>query len=158
MSQRVFVVVAGFLIPGGTTHMKVISRDEKNGSSRKPTSLARRGSARRRSRSRAPRDAFVTTSSGLGEEETNLGSLLKRALASEQAASSPKITASSESEQEPQHCADCWHATTFNDKRGNTMTRCEKNLWVRPVYSYDELNRDRVRRWHVVCPEYDDSD
>ena len=131
--------------------------DEKNGSSRKTASSARRRSARRRSRARAPRDAFVPASSGLGEEETNLGSLLKRALASEQAASSRKAAASSESEQE-QHCADCWHAVTFTDERGNTMVRCEKNLWVRPVYSYKELNRDRVRRWHAVCPEYDDGD
>ena len=120
--------------------------------------MARRRSARRRSRSRAPRDAFVSASSGLGEEETNLGSLLKRVLAGEQDDSSRKTAASSESEQEAQHCADCWHAVTFTDERGSTMARCEKNLWVRSVYSYEELNRDRVRRWHAVCPEYDDSD
>jgi hypothetical protein len=79
-------------------------------------------------------------------------------LAGEKDDSSRDTASSSESEQEPQHCGDCWHAITFTDERGNTMARCEMNLWVRPVYTHDELNRDRVRRWHAVCPEYDDSD
>lgn len=120
--------------------------------------MARRRTARRGSRPRAARGAFVTASSSRGDDETNLGSLLKRALAGETDESSRDGDSTATAEQETQHCADCWNAVTFTDERDSTMARCEKNLWVRSVYTHEELNLDKVRRWHAVCPEYDDSE
>jgi hypothetical protein len=96
-----------------------------------------------------------------------LGALLKQALASDastggSAAAMPPVTdappAPPGSQPAVQHCADCWYAVTFTGEKDQLMARCEKNLWMRPVYTHDDLNQDKVRRWHAVCPEYDDSE
>jgi hypothetical protein len=55
-------------------------------------------------------------------------------------------------------CADCWNCIIFRDENGHLMGRCKKNLWLKPTYSYEDINNDRVRRWHADCPEYDDSE
>ena len=120
--------------------------------------MARRKAAQRKSRSKGAGDPFVSTSNNRSEDETNLGSLLKRALAGETQDSSRNTGPTRESDQDAQHCADCWNAVTFTDDRGGPSARCEKSLWVKPVYTHEELNQDKVRRWHAVCPEYDDSD
>ena len=55
-------------------------------------------------------------------------------------------------------CANCWNAITFKDDRGRHMARCAKDLWVKPAFSVDELNNNKIRRWFGDCPEYDDSE
>jgi hypothetical protein len=95
--------------------------------------------------------------------QTNLGLLLQRALQQAQQRTEPEETAAAEAEEsreqrELQLCANCWNAQTFKDASGRLMARCAKDLWVKPVYTYEELNSNKVRRWYATCPEYDDSE
>ncbi len=96
--------------------------------------------------------------------QTNLGLLLQRALQQAQQRAEPE-EASAAAEAEPareqrelQLCANCWNAQTFKDASGRLMARCAKDLWVKPVFTYEELNSNKIRRWYASCPEYDDSD
>lgn len=103
-------------------------------------------------------------------DETNLGALLKAALAAQQVPAivqepekAEKVGLRNEEtrpqeERKLQRCADCWNAIVFKDERGRLMARCAKNLWMRPSYTYEDLNTDKVRRWHADCPEFDDSE
>jgi len=59
---------------------------------------------------------------------------------------------------ETQLCANCWNATTYKDNSGKMMARCAKDLWVKPTFTLDDLNGNRIRRWYANCPEYDDSE
>jgi hypothetical protein len=59
---------------------------------------------------------------------------------------------------ETQLCANCWNATTYKDSSGKMMARCAKDLWVKPSFTLDDLNGNRIRRWYASCPEYDDSE
>lgn len=94
--------------------------------------------------------------------QTNLGQLLARALAAQQTAEAPEQEKPAEPAEEPgkdtRLCADCWNALTFKDASGRQMARCAKDLWLKPAYSYEDLNNNRVRRWHAECPEYDDTE
>ena len=47
---------------------------------------------------------------------------------------------------------------TFKDDRGATMARCGQDLWVRPAFTLEDLNANRIRRWYADCPRYDDSE
>jgi hypothetical protein len=109
--------------------------------------------------------------SGPGDDspaQTNLGLLLQRALAAQQTAQQtsevPEQEQPSSQDEESgvgagtKLCANCWHAKVFKAPDGRQMARCEKNLWVRPFYTYEDLNANRVRRWYADCPEYDDSE
>lgn len=110
----------------------------------------------------------VHPSSGADDDvpaQTNLGVLLQRALAAQQTAQAaeapaqePDVEEREEAGKDTKFCADCWNALTFKDQSGRQMARCGKDLWVRPAYTYDELNAHKVRRWFVDCPEYDDSE
>ncbi len=98
--------------------------------------------------------------------QTNLGLLLQRALqAAQQTAQEERETVKekkareeAEAGRETQLCANCWHAVTFKDEQGRLMARCAKDLWVKPFYTVEELNANKVRRWYAVCPEYDDTE
>ena len=83
--------------------------------------------------------------------------------AAQQSAEPAEETAEAEQQeaielQDTQLCANCWNAATFKDERGRTMARCAKDLWVRPAFSVEDLNGNKVRRWYANCPEYDDSE
>lgn len=122
--------------------------------------------------SRPPRRSsggFHSGSTGPADDspaQTNLGLLLQRALeaAQHQQEEKPAETeagAEDEEKEAARHtklCADCWNALTFKDTDGRQLARCGKDLWVRPAYTYEELNNNRIRRWYGDCPEYDDSE
>jgi hypothetical protein len=88
--------------------------------------------------------------------------LLQRAL--KEQASEAQEPVPVEQEEEPQPapgiklCANCWNAITFKDERARHMARCAKDLWVKPAFTYEELNSNKVRRWYADCPAYDDSE
>ena len=118
---------------------------------------------------RAPRDGprapGSTASPGASDDapaQTNLGLLLQRALEAQQSAqaAAPEEPAVAEEAQSAgtKLCANCWNALTFKDESGRQMARCAKNLWVKPAFTYEELNSHKVRRWYADCPEYDDSE
>jgi hypothetical protein len=97
-----------------------------------------------------------------GPAQTNLGLLLQRALQQQAQQSEQPAVAEDEVEDavldtEMKPCANCWNALTFKDERG-TMTRCAQDLWVRPAFTLDDLNANRIRRWYADCPRYDDSE
>jgi hypothetical protein len=87
---------------------------------------------------------------------------LQRALEAQQSAqaAAPEEPAVAEEAQSAgtKLCANCWNALTFKDESGRQMARCAKNLWVKPAFTYEELNSHKVRRWYADCPEYDDSE
>ena len=97
---------------------------------------------------------------------TNLGALLQQALAAQQTAQQPaeapaqEAPADAEAEESPRDglCADCWNALTFKD---NERTAAGP-LWQGPVgqdlIQLRQLNNNKIRRWYVSCPEYDDSE
>jgi hypothetical protein len=97
---------------------------------------------------------------------TNLGALLQQALAAQQTAQQPAEApaeeapeaAEAEGSRKSGLCADCWNALTFKDGEGRQLARCGKDLWVKTSFSYDDLNNNKIRRWYVSCPEYDDSE
>lgn len=102
---------------------------------------------------------------GAGDDtpaQTNLGLLLQRALAAQQTTEAPEqeqpVLPAEEPGKGTKLCADCWNALTFKDDAGRQMARCALDLWVKPAYSYEDLNNHRVRRWHADCPAYDDSE
>ncbi|MGH2370889.1 MAG: hypothetical protein ACRDI2_22150, partial [Chloroflexota bacterium] len=70
----------------------------------------------------------------------------------------PDEPVETEAGQGTQFCADCWNALTFKDADGRQLARCAKDLWVKPAYTYEELNSHKVRRWYADCPAYDDSE
>jgi hypothetical protein len=70
----------------------------------------------------------------------------------------PKAVEDRKAEAKRKRCADCWNCIIYKDESGGLMGKCRKGLWQKPVYSYEEVNSDRVRRWHADCPEYDDSE
>ena len=116
---------------------------------------------------RGPGSAPRSGGAGGGDDtpaQTDLGLLLQRALAQQTAeAPAPEQepaaeAGAAEAARETKLCANCWNALTFKDERGRHMARCAKDLWVRPAFTYDELNSNKVRRWYADCPEYDDSE
>jgi hypothetical protein len=93
------------------------------------------------------------------EVNTAFAFALRQALTDAAPAPSPvKEKDKEEKKTERKRCADCWNCIIFKEEGGQLMGRCRKNLWLRPTYSYEEINSDRVRRWHADCPEYDDSE
>ncbi len=114
----------------------------------------------------APRGPVNPPHSGGADDapaQTNLGLLLQQALARQQTAEAPPQEQAPEAEEAEQArgtklCADCWNALTYKDEQGRQMARCAKDLWVKPAFTYDELNSNKVRRWYADCPEYDDSE
>lgn len=90
--------------------------------------------------------------------------LLQRAMAQAQQTAQEAPAAEAEeaaeavAQRESKLCADCWNALTFKDDRGRMMARCQQDLWVKPAYTVDELNANKVRRWYGDCPAYDDSE
>ena len=94
--------------------------------------------------------------------QTNLGLLLQRALQqaqqSTEAGVEPQEVEEAVEDRETKLCANCWNALTFKDESGRTMARCGKDLWVRPAFTLEDLNANKVRRWYADCPEYDDSE
>lgn len=96
--------------------------------------------------------------------QTNLGLLLQRAMQAAQQSAEPgeqgpeQEQLDAEELRETQLCANCWHAITFKDEHGRMMARCELDLWLKPAYTVEELNGNKVRRWYANCPGYDDSD
>lgn len=103
---------------------------------------------------------------GGGEDnpaQTNLGLLLQRALQQQAAQSTqpsvePEAVEEAEVDTETKPCANCWNALTFKDESGAMMTRCGQDLWVRPAFTLEDLNANRIRRWYADCPRYDDSE
>lgn len=99
--------------------------------------------------------------------QTNLGMLLQQAL---RQAQQTAATEQSELTVEPEEivaavddlvtkaCANCWNARTYKDEAGRMMARCTQDLWVRPQFTVEELNANRVRRWYADCPAYDDEE
>jgi hypothetical protein len=61
-------------------------------------------------------------------------------------------------DRETKPCANCWNALTFKDDRGRMMARCGQDLWVKPSFTVEDLNSNRVRRWYGDCPAYDDTE
>jgi hypothetical protein len=119
--------------------------------------------------SRAPGGASRGPSGGsnLGDDspaQTNLGLLLQRALKeAEQSAQTaetvePEDVVEAIEDRDTKLCANCWNALTFKEDSGRMMARCAKDLWVRPTYSVEDLNTNRVHRWYADCPEYDDEE
>ena len=93
--------------------------------------------------------------------QTNLGLLLQRAMEAAQQPAQEEPDAEQEEAaelRETQLCANCWHATTFKDERGRTMARCALDLWLKPAFTVEDLNANKIRRWYANCPEYDDSE
>ncbi|CAA9300359.1 MAG: hypothetical protein AVDCRST_MAG77-5943 [uncultured Chloroflexi bacterium] len=90
--------------------------------------------------------------------------LLQRALKdAEQTAQSadsvaPQNAMEAIEERDTKLCANCFNAKTFKDTDSRMMTRCAQDLWLRPAYTLEDLNNNRVRRWHADCPEYDDEE
>ena len=109
------------------------------------------------------RDGAGASGAEDGPAQTNLGLLLQRALQQQAQQSEQPAVAEDETEDavldtETKPCANCWNALTFKDDRGATMTRCAQDLWVRPAFTLDDLNANRIRRWYADCPRYDDSE
>jgi hypothetical protein len=95
--------------------------------------------------------------------QTNLGLLLQRALQQAQQSEAqptvePEDVATAVEDFETKLCANCWNALTFKDDQARMMARCAKDLWVKPAFTTQELNNNKVRRWYADCPEYDDSE
>jgi hypothetical protein len=116
---------------------------------------------------RTPGPRFGSNPAGGADDspaQTNLGLLLQRAMQAAQQTGETGEQAAVEQEEiaeelrETELCANCWHATTFKDDQGRMMARCAKDLWLRPSFTIDELNNNRVRRWYANCPAYDDSE
>ncbi|MGI8424939.1 MAG: hypothetical protein ACR2NO_12650 [Chloroflexota bacterium] len=110
-----------------------------------------------------PREGGGGSGSDDGPAQTNLGLLLQRALQQQAQASTQPAAEAQEVDEaigdtEIKPCANCWNALTFKDTRGGTMARCGLDLWVRPAFTLDDLNANRIRRWYVDCPAYDDSE
>lgn len=105
-----------------------------------------------------------TRSSDDSPAQTNLGLLLQRALeaAKQQPEAeqtvAPEEAAEAVEERETKLCANCWNALTFKDDSGRHMARCAKDLWIKPSFAVDDLNKNRVRRWYADCPAYDDEE
>lgn len=123
-------------------------------------------SSRRPSRPGGPPRGHGNSPSSGGDDspaQTNLGLILQRAMEAAQQtaqAADPQDAGYDESEaaQQTKLCANCWNAITFKNQTGRAMARCAKDLWIKPAYTLEELNTNKIRRWFVDCPEYDDSE
>ena len=109
------------------------------------------------------RDGGGASGSEDGPAQTNLGLLLQRALQQQAQQSTQPAVDQDEVEEavvdtETKPCANCWNALTFKDERGQSMARCGQDLWVRPAFTLEDLNANRIRRWYADCPRYDDSE
>ncbi|MER3405714.1 MAG: hypothetical protein C4289_11610 [Chloroflexota bacterium] len=115
-----------------------------------------------RSRERLPEEDPLAVVAN-AEVNTAFAFALRQAL-KEAAPEKPEVKEEKEEKEEKKaevkrkRCADCWNCIIFKDENGHLMGRCKKNLWLKPTYSYEDINNDRVRRWHADCPEYDDSE
>lgn len=89
--------------------------------------------------------------------QTTLGLLLQRALEAQQQPQVPAEPVSEEEKHPFKPCYDCWHAVTFRGEHG-PMARCDEDLWLRPAQTVAELNENKIKRWYVDCPAYDDSE
>ena len=109
---------------------------------------------------------FTPPSSGPADSapaQTALGELLQRALAAAQQAEAPEQAqprerVEVEQARDTKLCANCWNALTFKNEQGQMMARCSLDLWVKPAFTVDDLNKNKIRRWYADCPMYDDSE
>ena len=102
-----------------------------------------------------------SSSGGSGSDDspaqTTLGLLLQRALEAQQQTQVPAEAVPEEEKRPLKPCYDCWHAVTFRGEQG-PMARCDEDLWLRPAQTVAELNENKIKRWYVDCPAYDDSE